>query len=93
MKRTFKNFDLCVWKSKDSELAVVKVKGRDIYDAYRKASEKYYMVFRPYRWKNKWDRIQSNRRCRRKGIMHNRSRKAEVTHSWVGTSKGVVYWD
>lgn len=107
MKRTTKKFDLYVWDCDKEKISyrgngaainvangkVVKVAGRDIYDAYRKAKKKYLYVGTPYRNAHKYARKYSNRVNRHRGTMTNREYKAYGQIDWVFTHKGVKVFD
>jgi hypothetical protein len=92
MKKNNKNFDLLVWDN-NSNSKIVKIAGRDIWDAYKKAQNKYEAVREPYTWSSKYDRKRFIRNSRRKKNMDRRSEKSADKTAWVSYSKGVMTFD
>lgn len=89
-----KKFNLIVAVTEDSDYAVIKCEGRDVFDAYRKACNRYDIVLKPYTSRpstSKYCKKQSIRKQRRNG-WENKHCKL-LTNGYFFRSKGVVWID
>lgn len=96
MKRTFKNFEVTALND-DGEWKIVKVTGRDPFDAYKKAFSKYAKVLKPYRFSTKAKQAKkkyAKRAMRRSEETNRRACKNFAKPiSYVWKVNGCVDWD
>lgn len=93
MKKKLKIFELCVWGE-----GFVKVHGRDIWDAYKNACNKYDYVRKPYSSKRAAKFVKKTcNKSARKVTSSNRRYVKLMSHKnsgcWINTYFDTIYFD
>lgn len=94
--KNFKKFSFYAQINENWEYSIVKVEGRDVYDAYKKALNKYEFVRKPYKDSNKYIRKELIKKARQKDINYSVSKKDYKYYFgpyWVEKYMGVVIFD